>query len=63
MARNSQQVTQSDYARCVAAQVAFLHGREGSTPGMPVTADTVADYYENGVSVDAAAALLLRIGY
>lgn len=68
MNRNHQ-VTREDYAKCVKAQIDFLRGQDGAAdPGEwdvtdPDLARDLAMFYDNSVSVDAAAADLYARGF
>lgn len=60
------QVTRRNYAECVQEQVVFLHQQEGTESGGFEQADlfgAVDVYYDNAVSVDAAAADLFARGW
>ena len=63
MNRN-RQVSISDYADCVEQQVEFLHEQDGSPNSARMVTDTdVREFYDNGVSVDAAASDLFYRGF
>lgn len=67
--RNRNHQPRANYADCIKAQVVFLHEQDGSPspdefdPADPDLAHDLAAFYDNGVSVDAAASDLFHRGF